>query len=184
MVEDSLVVELTNRDNGPVGYAIEDLRIHRTFEPNETKKVTAEEIRKLSYTPAGRRGLKEHFIIHNKELIEEILHEVEPEYFYTEADVKKLVLEGSIDEFLDALDFAPESVIDMIKDFCVKLEVNDVKKREAVKAKTGLDVTKAIQWEKETVAEDTQEEAPKRRTATAAAEPAKKTSTPGRRVVK
>lgn len=102
---------------------------------------------------------------------------------YTEDRVKKLVLEGSLDEFLDALDFAPESVIDMIKDYCVRFEVNDVRKREAVKAKTGLDVTKAIQWEKETVKEDT-EETPKRRVAVAAEEPAKKTSTPGRRVVK
>lgn len=182
MVDDKEIIELTNRGVGQVGYSIEDLRIHRTFEPNETKKVTAEEIRKLSYTPAGKNGLKELFIIHNKELIDEILHNVEPEYFYTEEEVKKLVLEGSIDEFLDALDFAPDSVIDMIKDYCVKLEVNDVKKREAVKAKTGLDVTKAIQWEKETVKEDA-DDAPKRRVAVPAEEPAKKTSTPGRRVV-
>ena len=182
MVKDTDIIELTNRGVGQVGYAIEDLRLHRTFEPNETKKVTAEEIRKLAQTPAGKNGLKELFIIHNDELIEEILHEVEPEYFYTEDRVKKLVLEGSLDEFLDALDFAPESVIDMIKDYCVRFEVNDVRKREAVKAKTGLDVTKAIQWEKETVKEDT-EEAPKRRVAVAAEEPAKKTSTPGRREV-
>lgn len=184
MVDDKTIVTLTNRDNGQIGYTIEDLRISRTFEPNETKKVTAEEIRKLSYMPAGKKALKDTFIIGNEELIEEILHTVEPEYFYTEKDIERLVNEGSIEEFLDALDFAPESVVDMIKDACVKLEVNDVRKREAVKAKTGLDVTKAIAWEHEANKDDDEEEKkeePKRRVVTAAKET---TTTPGRRVIK
>ena len=183
MIDDKTIVTLTNRDNGQIGYTIDDLRISRTFEPNETKKVTAEEIRKLSYLPAGRKALKDTFIIGNEELIEEILHTVEPEYFYTEKDIEKLVKEGSIEEFLDALDFAPESVVDMIKDACVKFEVIDVRKREAVKTKTGLDVTKAIEWEREAnkVDEEEKKEEPKRRVVTAAKET---TATPGRRVIK
>ncbi len=183
MIDDKTIVTLTNRDNGQIGYTIEDLRISRTFEPNETKKVTAEEIRKLSYIPAGRKALKDTFIIGNEELIEEILHNVEPEYFYTEKDIERLVNESPIEEFLDALDFAPESVVDMIKDACVKLEVNDVRKREAVKDKTGLDVTKAIAWEHEAnkVDEEEKKEEPKRRVVTAAKET---TATPGRRVIK
>ncbi len=182
MIDDKTIVTLTNRDNGQIGYTIEDLRISRTFEPNETKKVTAEEIRKLSYIPAGRKALKDTFIIGNEELIEEILHNVEPEYFYTEKDIERLVNESPIEEFLDALDFAPESVVDMIKDACVKLEVNDVRKREAVKDKTGLDVTKAIAWEHEAnkVDEEEKKEEPKRRVVTAAKET---TATPGRRVI-
>jgi len=180
MIDDKTVVELTNRDNGRIGYTIEDLRISRTFLPNETKKVTAEEIRKLSYMPAGMKALKDTFIIGNKELIDEILHNVEPEYYYTEKEINRLVQEGSIDEFLDALDFAPESVVDMLKDACVKLEVTDVRKREAIKKKTGLDVTKAIEWEREAnKIEEAVEEAPKRRVVTA---PAEKAGT--RRVVK
>ena len=58
MVKDDEIIKLTNRDNGSIGYTIEDLRISRTFEPNETKKVTAEEIRKLSYLPAGIDALR------------------------------------------------------------------------------------------------------------------------------
>lgn len=183
MVDDKTLVRITNRDNGRIGYAIEDMRIDRTFEPGETKKVTAEEIRKLSYLTAGRKALKNNFIIDNAELIEEILHEVEPEYYYTEEDIKKLLLSGSYDEFLDALDFAPDSVIDMIKDLAVKLEVNDVKKREAIKKKTGLDVTKAIEFEREVNKdEEEKDDAPKRRVVTAAT---KETPAPGtRRVVK
>ena len=180
MVKDNELVKITNRDIGPIGYSIEDLRVSRTFNPNETKTVTAEEIRKISYLPSGINVLRNNFIIWNEELVEEILHEVEPEYYYTIDDVKDLVLNKSYDEFLDALDFAPSCVIDIIKDLCVKLEVNDIRKREAVKQKTGFDVSKAIELEHEVNKDEEPESvAPARRLAVSA-----KTSTPGRRVVK
>ena len=181
MVNDNDIIKLTNRDVGPIGYTIEDLRISRTFEANETKNVTAEEIRKLSYLPAGTYALRNNFIIWNEELVEEILHEVEPEYYYTEKEVKELVLEKSLDEFLDALDFAPASVIDMIKRISLQYEVNDVRKREALKKKTGFDVTKAIEFEREVNKDDEEDkDTPKRRVA---AEPAKAAKPTGRRVV-
>jgi hypothetical protein len=46
---------------------------------------------------------------------------------------------------LDALDFAPEGVIALIKDEAVKTNLNDMSKREAILDKTGFDVTKAIE---------------------------------------
>jgi len=52
---------------------------------------------------------------------------------------------GSLDEFLDCLDFAPSVIIDMIKVLAVELPLNDVSKREAIKDKLGFDVTKAIE---------------------------------------
>jgi len=36
---------------------------------------------------------------------------------------------GSLDEFLDCLDFAPEGVKDLIKTLSVELPLNDVSKR-------------------------------------------------------
>jgi len=36
---------------------------------------------------------------------------------------------GSLDEFLDCLDFAPEGVTDLIKTLAVELPLNDVAKR-------------------------------------------------------
>jgi len=36
---------------------------------------------------------------------------------------------GSLDEFLDCLDFAPSVIIDMIKVLAVDLPLNDVSKR-------------------------------------------------------
>ena len=50
----------------------------------------------------------------------------------------------SIDEFKDALDFAPNGTKDLIKQYAVSKPLNDYDKREAIKAQLGLDVSKAI----------------------------------------
>ena len=68
-----------------------------------------------------------------------------PLYHYSENDVKALLTTGSLDQFLDCLDFAPPVIIDMIKDMAVTLPLNDMAKREAIKNKIGFDVTKAIE---------------------------------------
>ena len=59
--------------------------------------------------------------------------------------MRELILNVSIDAFLDALDFAPLGVIDLIKTMSVQLPITDMAKREALKAKTGFDVDKAIE---------------------------------------
>ena len=56
----------------------------------------------------------------------------EPEYFYTEADVKKLLLEGTLDQLEDALNFAPEGVLKLIQDIAVAIEVPDTRKRKMI----------------------------------------------------
>lgn len=52
---------------------------------------------------------------------------------------------GTLDQFLDCLDFAPESVKEIIKDMAVDLPLNDVRKRNAILDKMGFDVNKAIE---------------------------------------
>ena len=84
-------------------------------------------------------------ILDNKKAIQELLGEVEPEYSYTEEDIIKLMKEGSLEEFLDCLDFAPSVVKEMIKELSVKLPLNDMNKRQAIQEKLGFDVTKAIE---------------------------------------
>ena len=54
------------------------------------------------------------------------------------------MLTGSLDAFLDCLDFAPEGVLQIIKDAAVELPLNDVQKREAIKTKLGFDVSAAV----------------------------------------
>lgn len=164
MLEKDTLVKITNRDNGVVGYSVPDLGVHRNFQPGETKEITVEEIRKLSYLPGGMNILNRRLIIKNDELLREILGEVEPEYFYSEEDVKNLLLNGSLEQLLDCLDFAPEGVIDLVKDYAVKLKIDNMSKRKVIQEKTGLNITKAIEINEET-AEDGKEETKTRRAA-------------------
>ena len=161
MLEDSAIIEVTNRSDCNSGYVLEDGNVHRSFTPGETKKVTMGELRALSYSPGGDALLREFLQIKNKEAIEELIGEVEPEYNYTADDVKRVMINGTMDEFLDMLDFAPDGVREMIKDFAVKLELNDVRKREAIFEKYGFNVDNAIKnnrLEREALAKETNEQ--------------------------
>ena len=51
---------------------------------------------------------------------------------------------GSIEEFLDCLDFAPPGVIDLIKKLSVSLPLVNIQKRQALKTKTGFDCDAAL----------------------------------------
>ena len=115
----------------------------------------------MSYSPGGDALLREFLQIKNKEAIEELIGSVEPEYNYTADDVKRVMINGTMDEFLDMLDFAPDGVREMIKDFAVKLELNDVRKREAIFNKYGFNVDNAIKnnrLEREALAKETNEQ--------------------------
>jgi hypothetical protein len=86
--------------------------------------------------------------------MEELGLEVEPEYYYEEKDVERLLKEASMPEFLDCLDFAPDGVIDLIKQMAVDLPVNDVQKREALRDKFDYDVNKVLEIRKQTLADE------------------------------
>ena len=154
MIENSMTIKVTNRDNGSVGYSVPDLGVHRTFQPKESKEISAEELRKLSYLPGGDVIIKDYLIIHNEELLKELLGEVEPEYYYSEDEVKTLLLSGSLEQLQDCLDFAPNGVIDLIKSLAVSLKIDNVSKRKAIQEKTGFNVTRAIEINEETEEEE------------------------------
>lgn len=161
MLNKDTLVKVTNRSYGTLGYDIEDLGIHRNYQPNETKEVTMEEIRKLSYSTAGKTMIEQYLVIDNADAVREILGEVEPEYFYTEEDVKMLLLNGSLDQLHDCLDFASEGVINLVKKYSVDLEINDVSKRKLILEKTGFSVDNAIMVNHAYDGEETEEAAPK-----------------------
>ena len=140
---------VTNRSGGTVGYTIPDLNINRFFTVGETKKgITKEELEKLAYTRGGKYLLA-HDLQLSKEGVGGLEMEVEKEYFLTENEIKELLLTGDMDTFLDALDFAPEGVIEIMKNLAVSLPIADMNKANAITEKTGFDVLKAIQHAKE-----------------------------------
>ena len=153
-------IKVTNRSHSGVIYTIPEDNLTRFFAIGESKMIDHKEIEKLTFQPGGPELLKNYLLVEDEKTVVNTIGEQEPEYNMTESQIKDVLLNGSYDRFLDVLDFAPEGVIDIIKDLAVNLPLTDTAKMGALKRKTGFDVAKAIELAKET-AEET-EEAPKK----------------------
>ena len=167
MIDRNKEIKVRNRNNGSTGYQIPEMNVNRQFSPDETKILPYGEIAQLMHVAGGEYILRELLVIEDEEAAAELLGSVEPEYKYTTQDIERLILSGSLDEFLDCLDFAPSSVIDQLKDLAVSLPITDINKAEAIKKKTGFDVLKAIEIKntKFDGEEDKEEDKPQRRIA-------------------
>lgn len=133
-----------NRSASVVVYSIPEDGIRRSFSPGETKKISYQELEKLTYQAGGMNILTKFLQVQSQEALQTFNMKVEPEYHMSEQDVARLLTQGSLDEFLDALDFAPPGIIDLIKKFSVTLPLVDIPKRDALKKKTGFDVDAAL----------------------------------------
>ena len=133
-----------NRSASTVVYNIPEDGIRRSFAPGETKKISYQELEKLTYQAGGMNILTRFLQVQSDDVIKSFNMKVEPEYYMSEKDIAALITTGSLDAFLDALDFAPTGIIDLIKKFSVSIPLVDVNKREALKKKTGFDVEAAL----------------------------------------
>ena len=140
----SMMFNIKNRSAGVAGYTIPELGVRRSFAPGEVKQISVEELEKLTYQPGGMNLLSDFLQIMDEAGIKQVGLRPEPEYHMSESDVVRLITHGSVDEFLDCLDFAPPGVIDLIKTLSVKVPLTDLNKRQALKAKTGFDCDAAL----------------------------------------
>ena len=155
MINEKKIVRVTNRDNGHVGYRIPDMNnLVRDFSANETKNITVEELKKLAYISGGPTLIRDYLIFDDAEVVKEVFSEVEPEYYYTEDDVKNLLLTGSLDALKDCLEFAPKGTIDLVKKLAIEMPLNDITKRKAILEMTGFNVDAAIMVNEETKEEN------------------------------
>ena len=142
----STLIRVTNRNNGTVGYSIPEMNnLRRQFAPGVTKEITFEELQNLYFLKGGRAILDNYLIIEDPEAVKALQMQVEPEYFYNDNQIKNVMVNGSLDAFLDMLDFSNNGVKESIKTLAVNLPLNDVAKRQAILDKMGFDVTKAIE---------------------------------------
>jgi hypothetical protein len=133
-----------NRSAGVVVYNIPELGVRRTFAAGETKRVPYRELVALSYQSGGTVLLRQFLQVTDTKAISELAINPEPEYYMNENQIIELIKTGSLDAFLDCLDFAPVGVIDLIKTFSVTIPLSDYEKRKALKEKTGFDVDAAL----------------------------------------
>ena len=142
MLNDNDLILVRNRNRGGTSYQVDGNWIR--FEINEEKKVPFSHLKSLTYTYGGQYLLDHCLVVENKEALELLNMQVEPEYFYTEDQIKNVLFNGSYDEFADFLDFAPNGALEIAKNLAVTEELPDIKKREMLGEKTGLNITNAI----------------------------------------
>ena len=148
------LVTVENRTAGKIVYQIPDRHIRRELAPRQSIRVPKEEIEALSYTAGGLDLIRNHLLVKDEQVLDDLNIHREPEYYMNADNVAKLIREGSLNEFKDALDFAPDGVKDMIKDLSVQIPLNDFSKRQALKEMTGFDVDAAIAHDRENKAND------------------------------
>ena len=144
MLNNTDKIRVENRADAIVAYRVPETKIIRRFVAGESKQVEMGELRQAIQIPGTKRLIESNLIIHSKEAVDELLPDAEPEYFYDKKDVDFLLEMGTLDQLKDALDFAPTGVIELIKERAVEIELNDMRKREAILAITNFNVTGAI----------------------------------------
>ena len=187
MITSDTMYNVKNRSSSVVVYRIPETNLRREFQPGETKKIPFGELEKLTYQPGGHALLEEFLQIVDEVATSNLNVRREVEYDMSEAQIRDLLIKGSLDAFLDALDFAPIGVIDLIKTMSVQLPLEDYNKRKALLQKTGFDVDKAvanIQAEKaEEKAAETTPAAPAERRVKPAAQTSGRRTAPNYKVV-
>lgn len=154
MINANTMYNVKNRSSSQVVYRIPESNLRREFAPGEIKRVPFGELEKLTYQSGGRELLENFLQIMEDEVTTDLNVHREVEYDMSESQIRDLLLTGSLDAFLDALDFAPIGVQDLIKSMAVSLPLQDLNKRKALKDKTGFDVDKAIMHVEEEKAEE------------------------------
>lgn len=176
------IYEVKNRSSSVVVYSIPEDGVKRTFQPGETKRISFKELEKLTFQSGGQMIMNNYLLIKDTEPLQDLNVKPEPEYYLTEPQIIELIKEGSLDQFLDCLDFAPAGVIELVKDLSIKIPLSDYQKRQALKDKIGFDLDAALRHIEEEKAEmraDSENAiepaAPKRRVTTEAAAPGRRT---------
>jgi hypothetical protein len=145
----SVMYRVKNRGASTVVYKIADKGIRREFKPGQIMQISSEELEELTFQPGGTLILSQFLQIMDLDGIQAARIKTEPEYHYSEQDIAKLITSGSLDAFLDCLDFAPIGVIDLVKKLAIDIPMVDIQKRKALKDKTGFDVDAALRHNEE-----------------------------------
>lgn len=143
-VEDTELIQVRNLCDHSVVYT-SYLGQRRFFEKEQMMGIPANELRQLNYTKGGRVLLQDYLSVRNKELAEELgIRDYDHEYSWTLDDINRVLTTGSSDELEDALEFAPEGIVEAIVNQAVELPLADHNKRELIKKWTDKDVNAMI----------------------------------------
>ena len=146
-IDDNELVSVRNRNNGSTSYMLPERNVKRFFAAGQTKKVPFYELSELMYTGGGEYLLKHLLVVEDADAIKELGFDVEPEYQYNEDDIRKILFNGTLDEFTDFLNFAPDGALEIAKEMAVKEFLPNTDKRKLLGAKLDFNIDKAIEIE-------------------------------------
>lgn len=150
MLEDKELVEVRNLVDHMVVYKIDELNRRVVFNPFETKKVPVDELRRLNYQHGGQILLHNYLCVLNDELRQEFgIDPTMVEYDWTIKDIDAALTSSPIDELLDALEFGPEGIKNMLVDRAVQLKIPDTNRRKAIQEIAGVDVNNMINFKEQ-----------------------------------
>lgn len=173
-------VKVWNRAVGGISYNIPELRIKREWrKTGDLQIVKLEELEAFRYIPGGSKLMNKYMLIKDQDVCEFLEMPTDPEYFYDENDIRVLLKEGTNDQLLDCLEFAPKGVLDLLKKIAVEMKLDSSEKRSIIGEHLNVNIDAMIRNNEASKVEGevTETDAPKgRRSAPVKAEPAKETS--------
>ena len=190
MVNKEKRVKVVNRSSGSLAYKIDTLRVTRHWrKPGDYLNISIAELLELKTVRGGQSLLENYVIIEDKEALSVLFpdQELEPEYNYSLKEIEVLLYEADTEQLLDALDFAPKGVLDLIKAKSAEKLPNTTAKIEAINKKFKIDLNKVNElYQEKEILEEKPEPVRRRRTAPIikAEEPKQESSLPKYKVVK
>lgn len=190
MVNKEKRVKVVNRTSGSLAYKIDTLRVTRHWrKPGDYLNISIAELLELKTVRGGQSLLENYVIIEDKEALSVLFpdQELEPEYNYGLKEIEALLYEADTEQLLDALDFAPKGVLDLIKAKSAEKLPNTTAKIEAINKKFNIDLNKVNElYQEKEILEEKPEPIRRRRTTPIieTGEPKQESSLPKYKVVK
>lgn len=147
LVDDNDLIKVENLSDLQVGYVLASSKVTRRFMPHVYMSISARELRELSYQRGGLYLLQNYLRIYNKDLAAEFgvsKDSFDHEYNWTSDDIDACLKSSDINKLLDALDFAPQGIVDTIKQRAIDMEIPDKRKLEAIGKRTNCDMESII----------------------------------------
>lgn len=142
--------EIESKYNGYLTVKDPNSSINREFPYCGFKmKLTKEELESISYVNGGRYILENYLIIKDPEIIKALQLNLEYEDSFTKEQLKDLLLNGTIENLQDTVNFAHEGTIMLLKDLALELEINDIRKIELIGKALGINIQSIKELDKE-----------------------------------
>ena len=134
-------IRVWKRAKGKVVYSLDDPKVYRVWNRNdEVKMITFHELYTLSNAPGGRGILQYFLLIKDQEVLQALDLPLDPEYQYTEEDCRKLILKGTKDQILDALEFGGYGVATLIKKAATEVKIDSTSRKKMINGIFGFDL--------------------------------------------